>query len=254
MKAVQLIRSSLFMTGMIVAVLVYWPVCVVAVLLPPFPRSRIIGVWAHAVLFWLKITCGLSHKVEGMEKLPEGPAVIFAKHQSAWETISFQTIFPPQAWVMKRSLLYIPFFGWGLAASRPIAIDRSTQRQALLQVVEQGIEKLKEGRWVVIFPEGTRTAPGEHGKFNASAALLAARAKVPLVPVAHNSGDFWRRREFNKRAGTIHVRVGEPIYPENRKVRELNNTAENWVRSTMPVISDAYVKETESGGRKQNHK
>lgn len=242
MKLITFFRSLIFFSGMILAAVVYWPFCVAAVVLPPLVRSRVIGVWAHFIVFWLWLTCGLRHQVEGLEKLPDGPAVIFSKHQSAWETITFQTIFPPQAWVLKRSLLYIPFFGWGLAASKPIAIDRTTQRRALMQVVEQGVEKIKEGRWVVIFPEGTRIEPGEHGKFNASASLLATRAGVPVVPVAHNSGDFWRRREFSKRSGTIRVKVGEPIYPDNQKPREINDQAENWIRAVMPEISGAYAK------------
>ena len=199
-----------------------------------------IGGFAHLIIFYLRVVCGLSHKVEGLENLPKVPSVVFAKHQSAWETFSFQTIFPPQAWVLKRSLLWIPLFGWGLAATRPIAIDRSNVSKSLRQVMVQGTRILEEGRWVVLFPEGTRIAPGEFGRFNASAALLAMRANVPLVPVAHNAGDFWQRRQFAKKPGVITVRVGEPIYPEGRKPRDVNNQAEQWVRQTMPEISSAY--------------
>ncbi len=177
-----------------------------------------------------------------MENLPTQPAVIFSKHQSAWETIAYQTIFPPQAWVLKRSLLYIPFFGWGLAATAPIKIDRTSARKALEQVLKQGAQVLKEGRWVVIFPEGTRIAPGAHGMFHASASLLAIRAGVPLVPVAHNAGDFWRRRGLTKYPGVIQVRIGEPIDANDMKPREMNRLAEAWIRQTMPEISDAYVK------------
>ena len=214
----------------------------------PFPaplRSKIIGGFAHLIVFYLRVICGLSHNVEGLENLPKEPSVIFAKHQSAWETFSFQTIFPPQAWVLKRSLLWIPFFGWGLAATRPIAIDRSKARKSLQQVVVQGTKILEEGRWVVLFPEGTRIAPGEFGRFNASAALLATRAKVPLVPVVHNAGDFWKRRQFAKKPGVITVRIGEPLLPEGLKPRDLNNRAEQWVRETMPKISSAYRSTTE---------
>ena len=237
------LKSLVFMTLLILQTLLYWPIAVSVYFCEPKFRSRVIGVWAHSAIWMLRVICGLRHEVEGLENLPDEPAVIFSKHQSAWETIAYQTIFPPQAWVLKRSLLYIPFFGWGLAATGPIKIDRTTARKALEQVVKQGIEVLKEGRWVVVFPEGTRIPPGEHGTYLASASLLAIRAGAPLVPVAHNAGDYWRRRELTKSPGVIRVRIGEPIFPQNIKPREMNNRAEAWIRKTMPEISDAYTRD-----------
>lgn len=234
------LRSLVFMTILVLQTLVFWPIAVSVYFCEPKFRSRVIGFWADSAIWMLKVICGLRHEVEGLENLPDQPAVIFSKHQSAWETIAYQTIFPPQAWVLKRSLLYIPFFGWGLAATGPIKIDRATAGKALEQVVTQGIEVLKEGRWVVVFPEGSRIPPGEHGTYYASASLLAIRAGAPLVPVAHNAGDYWRRRQLTKRPGVIRVRIGEPIFPQNIKPREMNNLAEAWVRKTMPEISDAY--------------
>ena len=231
------------MTGMVLAALLYWPVAVAVYFCEPKFRSKVIGLWAHFVIWLLKVACGLRHEVDGLENLPSAPCVIFSKHQSAWETIAYQTIFPPQAWVLKRSLLYIPFFGWGLAATHPIKIDRGEVRKALEDVIKQGTGVLEEGRWVVVFPEGTRIEPGKHGKFLASASLLAIRAGVPLVPVAHNAGDYWRRREFRKHPGIIRVRIGEPIYPENLKPRQMNKIAENWIRKTMPEISSAFASE-----------
>lgn len=229
------------MTGMISAAVLYWPVAVAVYFCEAKFRSRVIGLWAYFVIWLLKVVCGLRHEVEGLENLPSVPSVIFSKHQSAWETIAYQTIFPPQAWVLKRSLLHIPFFGWGLAATHPIRINRSEVRRALEEVIQQGKSVLEEGRWVVVFPEGTRIDPGKHGTYMASAALLAVRAGVPLVPVAHNAGDFWRRREFRKRPGTIRVRIGEPIYPDQLKPRQMNQMAEQWIRKTMPEISPAYA-------------
>ena len=249
---IRAIRSLAFMTGMFVAILIFWPIAVAVYFCSPNFRSRVIGFWAHFVICWLRITCGLRHEVEGLENLPQTPSVIFSKHQSAWETIAFQTIFPPQAWVLKRSLLFIPFFGWGLAATRPIAIDRTTVRKALEQVVKQGVKVLEEGRWVVIFPEGTRIEPGEHGNYNASASLLAIRASVPLVPVAHNAGDYWRRRGFSKYPGTIRVKIGKPISSENIKPRELNRIAEEWMRETMPTISASYSPDGNATERNPN--
>jgi len=233
---VILVRSTLFFAGMAAAVLVYWPVAVLAWPLPARPRSRIIGAWAHIVLWWLKVTCGLRHRVSGRERLPAGPAVLLIKHESAWETIAAQTIFPPQAWVLKRELLWIPFFGWALAASGPIAIDRSATRRALDILVRQGREKLREGRWVVVFPEGTRTPPGVIGKFNPGGAMLAAKAGVPVVPVAHNAGTFWRRREFAKRAGVIDVVIGPPIDTRGKGAREINEAARAWMEETVGTL------------------
>ncbi len=230
------LRSAAFFAGMCAAVVVYWPVVLLAWPLPPTTRSRVVGVWAHFVIWWLKMTCGLSHRVSGMEHLPSTPCVLLVKHQSAWETIACQTVFPPQAWVLKRELFRIPLFGWALAATGPIAIDRAQARKALDQLIRQGREILREGRYVVIFPEGTRTAPGSMGKFNPGGAMLAVEAGVPVVPVAHNAGTYWRRREFQKRPGVIEVRVGPAIETKGRKIREVNDAAHEWIADTMREI------------------
>lgn len=221
---------------MCLSVLLFWPVAVLSWPLAPKTRSRVIGGWAHFVVWWLKATCGLSHRVRGLENLPESPCVLLCKHESAWETIAVQAIFPPQAWVLKRELLWIPFFGWGLAASRPIAIDRKAAMKALDQLIRQGRERLAEGRYVIIFPEGTRMPPGELGKFNPGGAMLAVKAEVPVVPVAHNAGRFWRRREFLKHPGVIEVRVGPPILTAGRKVRDVNDEAREWIAREMENI------------------
>ena len=230
------LRSALFFAGMCAAVLLYWPVAVLAWPLPAATRSRVIGLWADFVLWWLKTTCGLGHRVRGLENLPDQPCVALCKHQSAWETIAMQTILPSQAWALKRELLWMPFFGWALAASRPIAINRSEPRKALDQLIRQGRERLAEGRWVVIFPEGTRMPPGTMGKFNPGGAMLAVKAGVPVVPVAHNAGSFWRRREFLKHPGTIDVRIGPAIQTRGRGVREVNAEAASWIESAMTEL------------------
>ena len=230
------IRSTLFFAGMAAAVVVYWPVVMAAWRLPPLTRSRVVGVWAHFVIWWLKVTCGLRHRVGGLENLPGEPCVLLVKHQSAWETIACQTIFPPQAWVLKRELFRIPLFGWALAATGPIAIDRSQARKALDQLVRQGREVLAEGRCVVIFPEGSRIAPGATAKFNPGGAMLAVAAGVPVVPVAHNAGTFWRRRSFLKHPGVIEMRVGPVIDTAGRSTRQVNEAAHAWVAANMAEI------------------
>ncbi|MGU9956888.1 MAG: lysophospholipid acyltransferase family protein [Arenicellales bacterium WSBS_2016_MAG_OTU3] len=204
--------------------------------MPPLLRARIIGGWAHFMIWWLKVTCGLTHAVRGKENLPSQPSVILSKHQSAWETIAFQTIFPPQAWVLKKELLYIPFFGWGLAASKPIAIDRKLGVKALGHIAKQGKQRLQEGRWVVVFPEGTRMMPGEKGRYNVGGSILAARAGADIVPVAHNAGLYWAKRGFLKRPGVIQLSVGPVIKTEGKKAKQITQEVEAWIEEEMTQL------------------
>ncbi|MDH3377560.1 MAG: 1-acyl-sn-glycerol-3-phosphate acyltransferase [Gammaproteobacteria bacterium] len=231
------LRSLLFLIGQSISAILYSPISMLAFPLPPLLRSRIIGGWAHFAIWWLRVTCNLSFTVRGLENLPDQPAVILSKHQSAWETIAFQLIFPPQAWVLKRELLWIPFFGWGLAASRPISINRSAGAQALSHLVREGTERLNEGRWVVVFPEGTRMPPGEHGRYNPGGAMLAVRSGAPIVPVAHNAGEFWPRRGFLKKPGVVTVAIGPRIDTKGRRPKSVNSEAEAWIKETMQRIA-----------------
>lgn len=214
-------------------VTVYAPLSLLTCVLP-FPwRYRLISRWARWQMFSLKHICGLDYRVDGLERLPAGAAVILAKHQSAWETIAFQQIFPPQTWVLKRELMWIPLFGWALALLRPIAIDRSAGRVAIEQVIEQGRERLQSGIWVVVFPEGTRMAPGTRRRYGIGGAALAAESGYPVVPVAHNAGSFWPRRGFLKRPGTIRVVIGPVIDSHGRNAEEIRRQAEEWIENTM---------------------
>jgi 1-acyl-sn-glycerol-3-phosphate acyltransferase len=163
--------------------------------------------------------------------------VVLAKHQSAWETLAFQEIFPPLVWVLKRELLRIPFFGWGLAMTSPIAIDRAAGKEALKQVTDQGKDRLAKGLWVVIFPEGTRHKPGAKGKFNIGGAFLAAHSGATVLPVAHNAGEFWGKNAFLRHPGTITVSIGKPIEAAGMKAAELNSQVESWIEQEMQRIA-----------------
>jgi 1-acyl-sn-glycerol-3-phosphate acyltransferase len=229
----RFLRSLLFFLGQIITVLPYSLVALTVFPLPAVTRSRLIGGWAHFIVWWLRITCGLTHSVRGLENLPTKPCVILSKHQSAWETIAFQVIFPPQTWVLKRELLWIPVFGWALAASRPIAIDRSVGVKALETVAKQGVDRIRDGRYVIVFPEGTRVRTGEHRRYNPGGAMLAVKAGVPVVPVAHNAGEYWPRRRFLKRPGVIQVVVGAPIAVSGQRARQITAQAEAWIEATM---------------------
>ncbi|MCC6302854.1 MAG: 1-acyl-sn-glycerol-3-phosphate acyltransferase [Gammaproteobacteria bacterium] len=203
-----------------------------AVLTFPFPftvRYAFITRWARFNLWWLRLTCRLDYQVRGRENIPVGNAIVFCKHQSAWETLALQKIFPPQVWLLKRELLWVPFFGWGLAMLEPIAIDRRAGRKAVEQLVTQGGERLANGRWVVIFPEGTRVPPGQTGRYGIGGAVLAAKSGYPVVPVAHNAGEFWPRRGFIKRPGTITVVVGPAIESQGKTAEMIKEEAREWI-------------------------
>ena len=232
------LRSLIFNIGMLAVTPIF---SVIAILLTPLPavtRSRLVSGWAHFAMFWLALTCGLRFRVIGRENIPNHASIVLAKHQSAWETIAFQTIFPPQIWVMKRSLLFIPFLGWAFAALRAIAIDRSAGREALKQLVTQGKDRLARGLWVVIFPEGTRIAPGERAKYHIGGAWLATHTQATVVPVAHNAGEFWRKNSFVKTPGTITVSIGKPIAAKGLRPDDLNKQVEDWIETEMVNLTN----------------
>jgi 1-acyl-sn-glycerol-3-phosphate acyltransferase len=233
----MVVRSLAFALGLSVSTLVFGILGPLTFLFPFRARYWFIGRWTLFNLWWLEKTCHLRYRVEGAENLPPCNAIVFSKHQSAWETLALQAIFPPQVWVIKRELLRIPLFGWGLAVLEPIAIDRSAGRKALDQIVQQGSQRLAAGRWVVVFPEGTRLAPGQKGRYGIGGAVLAQKSGYPVVPVAHNAGEFWPRRSFLKRPGTIQVVIGPVIDSRGRNASEINAAAEQWIEQTMRRIS-----------------
>ncbi len=233
------LRSLLFALGQWSSTLLFAPLTLLTLPLPFAWRYRVASQWSRFNLWWLAVTCALRHTVEGWEHIPQRPAVVLCKHQSAWEALALQMLFQPQVWVLKRELLWVPFFGWGLAALRPIAIDRDSGTRAIHQVVEEGIRRLAGGIWVVIFPEGTRVAPGQRGRYRLGGAWLAQRSGAPVVPVAHNAGEYWPRNGFLKRPGTIRLVVGPAIPSQGRTAVQINAAAEAWIESTMGRISDA---------------
>ncbi len=209
------------------------------VLLWPLPfkwRYAVISQWAKLNIWLLAKICDLHLEVEGKEHIGEEPAVIICKHQSAWETLALQAVFPPQVWVLKRELLWIPFFGWGLASLSPIAIDRKAGRKALSQVIEQGLDRLSSGAWVVVFPEGTRVAPGRMGKFGIGGARLAVDTGYPVIPVAHNAGHYWPKRGFLKKPGTIRMVIGNKIETTGVDAGSLNQQLFEWMQQQMTKL------------------
>ena len=231
-------RSTLFSAGQVLLTLLFSPIALAALVLPYRIRYRVVMQWPFLNIWWLGVTCGLRHRVEGIENIPKRATIVLCKHQSAWETLVLPRYFSPQTWVLKRELLRIPFFGWGLATLRPIAIDRAAGRSALDQVLEQGRRRLAEGIWVVVFPEGTRVAPGAQRRYRLGGAVLAERTGNVVVPVAHNAGDYWPRRGFLKRPGTIRLVIGEPIVSGGRSAAEINARAAEWIESTVHALRE----------------
>lgn len=231
------LRSAVFFAGMFLSTCVISP-CMLAA--KPFPfaaRWALANRWVRFNLWMLKAVCRLDFEVQGRENIPPEPGVILCKHQSAWETIALQVIFPPLVFILKRELLRLPIWGWAMATLKPIAIDRSHKTAALKQILNEGVKRLQQGLWVVVFPEGTRIAPGKKGHYGASGAMLAHRAGCPAVPVAHNAGEFWRRQAFLKYPGTIQVRIGSPIDAKRYSAADITAQAERWIETQMQEIS-----------------
>jgi 1-acyl-sn-glycerol-3-phosphate acyltransferase len=231
------LRSVVFFIFQVTTLFIFAPLVLLSFPFSYSVRYAIASTWAKLVIKGLKTICKLDFKVTGAENI-KGNGIIFCKHQSAWETFALQVMFPQQCWVLKKELLWIPLFGWALALTQPIAINRSKKSQSFKQIIEQGTDRLTSGRWVVIFPEGTRTAPGEKKKYMIGGALLAEKSGYPVIPVAHNAGEFWKRNAFIKYPGTIQVRIGEMVDSKTLSARELNQTMQNWIEGQMDLISN----------------
>ena len=234
---IALIRSILYL---LLATLITAPFGLFVTLSIIFPmkfRFWVISVWRAGFMALCEHVLGLRYEVIGRENIPATPSVILCKHQSAWETVSLQAIFPPLVFVLKKSLLMIPFLGWAFAAVKMISIDRTAGKDALRQVIDQGCDRLQAGYWVVIFPEGTRIAPGEKRRFKTGGAHLAASAGALVVPVAHNAGEFWGKNAFVKKSGLITVSIGPAIDPAGKTASAITGLAEQWIEGEMRRLS-----------------
>jgi 1-acyl-sn-glycerol-3-phosphate acyltransferase len=229
------LRSTVF--AMLV-VLITPPYALAAWLVWPLPallRYRIVTSWSHVVVGLARVVCGIRYRLRG--RVPAGgPFIVLAKHQSAWETLAFQVLLPPQVLVLKRGLLWVPFFGWGLATLSPITVRRGAPSRTLRRLLEQGRARLAQGFWIVVFPEGTRVPPGRRAPFQGGGAWLACHAQVPVLPIAHNAGELWPRNGFLKYPGTITVSIGEPIEAGGKKPETLNAEAARWIQHEMQRI------------------
>lgn len=231
------VRSALFLLLATLLTMPFGVLVSLAAALPMPVRYRIIAVWRVGFMALCRYVLGIRYQVIGRENIPAEPSVVLAKHQSAWETVGLQEIFPPLVFVLKKELLRVPFFGWGLAALKMISIDRAAAKDALKQVFDQGRDRLSAGYWVVIFPEGTRVAPGQTCRYKPGGAHLAVRAGVRVVPVAHDAGELWRRGALSISPGLITVSIGPPIDPAGKTAAKINALAAAWIEGEMRRLS-----------------
>jgi 1-acyl-sn-glycerol-3-phosphate acyltransferase len=233
----QYLRSLIFTTLMMVTACFFSAIMTLCFWAPYRVQFGIARFWAGRVFWMLEKICGLSYSVSGLENIPAGNHIVMSNHSSAWETIAQFLLFPEQVWVLKRELLWIPFVGWGIKLLNPIAIDRDAGRQAVAQVVEQGLQRLAAGFWVIIFPEGTRVYPGQSRKYGVSGALLATQSGRMVVPLSHDAVNFWTRRSLLKKPGTIHVVIGKPIPAAGKDPRELNDEVRLAIEAGLAAIA-----------------
>ncbi len=238
-----LIRSLCFYLGQAISTLVFVPVSLIVFPLDFRTRYYIVTRWTVFNLWWLQCCCGVRYRIEGPENIPQQPGIVMCKHQSAWETLALQLLFVPQVWILKRELLKIPVYGWGLASMQPIAIDRSSAIKSFRQIVEQGCERLKDNLWVIIFPEGTRVAPGSKKKYLPGGGLLAEKSGAMITPVAHNAGHLWPRNSFIKKPGIITLVIGPVIDPAGKKASEITQEVEQWIEETVAALPDPAIPE-----------
>ncbi len=232
------LRSLLFLLGSEIVLIFVVGAALLFFFLPLKWRYKILSSWAKFNIWWLKITCNVTLNVVGKENTPNQACVIIANHQSTWETLALQKIFPHQTWVLKKELLWIPVFGWGLALLKPIVIDRGEKLKALKRVLSQGAARLKQGVFVVIFPEGTRQPYGKLGNYQKGGVAMAKKANVDLVPVYHNAGKLWAKGSLIKYPGVITVVIGKPISTQDRPANELTKEIKDWTQLQADSLAD----------------
>jgi 1-acyl-sn-glycerol-3-phosphate acyltransferase len=230
---VQAIRAILFTVFQLVVTPLYAALMLATFWLPRVPRYRIAAHWCRTVAWGARLICGIRWRAEGVERIPSTPHVVMSKHSSTWETLSLGIYLPPLAFVAKKELLKLPFFGWGFALASPITIDRKAGRDAMEQMAEQGRERFAQGFWIVVYPEGTRIRAGTRAKYKTGGARLAIALGVPILPVAHNAGWLWPKGVFGKRPGEITVVFGPPIPSQGKDPATLTAEVEAWIEGEV---------------------
>lgn len=231
------LRSFLFVLGSEVALIFVVLLLLLSFYLPIKYRYKIGSLWGKFNTWWLGITCNVKLKIIGRENIPKQACVIIANHQSSWESFAFQKIFPHQTWVLKKQLLWIPIFGWGLALLKPIIINRGEKLKALKKIIKKGSERIKENLFIVIFPEGTRQPYGQLGEYQKGGVAIAKKAGCDICSVYHNAGKFWPKGSFIKYPGTITVVIAKPIKTTKKSTTVLIKEVKNWTEEVAKNIA-----------------
>jgi 1-acyl-sn-glycerol-3-phosphate acyltransferase len=231
------VRSALYLAILIVYTPLHWVACILSAPLPRLVRWRVIAAWPQLATCLSRWLLGIDYEVFGRDHIPREPCVILSKHQSAWETIAYTSIFPPHVYVIKRELLWIPFLGWGLALMSPIAIDRSDRKRAMQRLIEQGAERFRQGFSIMVYPEGTRIAVGRRGVYKLGGAVIAVNTGARVLPVAHNAGLVWPRNSFRKYPGKVTVVIGPPIDSAGLTPDQLMRRVEEWIEGEMERLT-----------------
>jgi 1-acyl-sn-glycerol-3-phosphate acyltransferase len=234
------LRSLLFSLFQSVVTPVYAILVLLAFWVPPLPRFRFITGWCRANLWGARWICGIRNRVIGAENIPprDRPHVVMSKHSSTWETLALNLYFPPLAFVAKKELLSIPFFGWAFTQASPITIDRKAGKDAMEQITEQGRERIRDGFWIVVYPEGTRIRAGTRAHYKTGGARLAIALGLPVVPVAHNAGYLWPKGVLGKHAGTITLSIGPSIATAGKDMQQLMSEVESWIEAEVARLGN----------------
>ena len=227
------LRSLAFLLFQILITPFYAAVMLLLFWIPRIPMYRIAASWCSSTLWAARWICGIRYRMIGAENIPSTPHIVLSKHSSTWETLALTQFFPPLAYVAKKELLSIPFFGWGFALASPITIDRSAGTDAMQQIASQGRERFSQGFWIVFYPEGTRIPAGQRGKYKTGGARLAIELDAPVLPIAHNAGYLWPKGLFGKRPGTLTVSIGKPIAASGKDPQTLMAEVENWIEAEV---------------------
>lgn len=238
------LRSILFTLYQLVVTPVWATMVLLLFWLPPIARFKFIMGWCWLNLFGARWICGIRERVIGRENIPaeSHPHVIMSKHSSTWETLALNFLFPPLAFVAKKELLSIPFFGWAFARASPITIDRKAGQDAMTQIITQGRERVRQGFWIVVYPEGTRIRAGTRAHYRTGGARLAIALGLPIVPVAHNAGYLWPKGWLGKRAGTVTVSIGAPIRTDGKDMQQLMNEVESWIENEVARLGNPLLR------------
>jgi 1-acyl-sn-glycerol-3-phosphate acyltransferase len=237
-RSLVFIRSSIYWLVLCLSTVLYSSLLLLSFALPFRTRYVYAKAWGVTNLLALRYICKLDYRLDGVENVPSEPVIVFAKHQSAYEIIVILSLFRPLAWVAKRELLLLPFFGWAFMLTRPIVINRKAGTRAVDQLVRQGSRSLAEGRSVMIFPEGTRTEAGAKTHYRIGGAILAEKSGYPVLPIAHNAGEYWPRNSFIKWPGTVTLSIGPPIRARDKKAEQILAEARAWIEAEMTRIGD----------------